>query len=849
MKKTPKRSYILLTALLLPMALMTVVFLLCGLTPFGSRSLGVLDMSSQYLSFLGSLRDLVTGRASFLYLPSLTLGGNMTGIVAYYLMSPLNLLTCLFPLEDLLAAVSVLFILRTGLCGLTMAVYTGSRHGWSWRVLFPALAYGFMGYMTAYSINYQWHDCVIMLPLVALGIARLAEGRGWALYAFSLAAALALNFYVGYILCLFSVLFFLYELLTGPGPHPGRALVRFILASLAAGAMAMAALLPAAFSLMGGKASLGGSELDPGLKFSVTALFSKLIAGSFRYNELTPAGLPNIFSGAMTCALASLYFADRRIPRRRRVGTALLLGALVISFLVPVLDLVWHGMNVPTWFNYRYSFLFCFLLIAAADRALAGSREGMPPRRLALPMVTVTLIAALALMGAGRELVSWSTVIWTWAAAAVLCAGLYLLLRPNTGKRLAAAAAAVILLVHGADLGLNAKLSLDALTETSSSPSRWSAYVSAKAAAWNTLDTGDGFIRAESPENFDQNRCEDMLFGYDGISHYGSTIPEKDLDFLQHLGVPRYRGLFCLYGPDVTAGTDSFLGIKYLVAGSTQKPYGTAATAGDYTIYENPYALPVAWTADEAFASAVPAADPFSYLQGLYDAAAPETDAPIYAPAEAVLTLQDMTAAGGGLYTLDGSAGSLTYTVTPTADGPLYGVVDIQDYPGVVVFVNDRFRTYYANGQANGTLYLGDFSAGEPVTVLLQAATDLTISGAAFATENADALADHQQALEEGFCPLRKLSPSHFTGTFTTGTGDSLLVLTIPYDTGWHITLDGETVQAREVQGCLTAIPVTAGEHTLAMRYRPPGLLPGACISLAALTVCVILARKKRRGL
>ncbi len=849
MKKAPKRSYILLTAFLLPMALMAAVFLLCGLTPFGSRSLGVLDMSSQYLSFLGSLRDLVTGRASFLYLPSLTLGGNMAGVVAYYLMSPLNLLVCLFSREDLLTAVSLLYILRVGLCGLTMAVYTGSRHGWNWRILFPALAYGFIGYMSAYSINYLWHDCVIMLPLIALGIARLAEGRGWALYAFTLAAALALNFYIGYILCLFSVLFFLYELLTGPGARPGRALIRFALASLAAGAMAAAVLLPAGFSLMGGKAGLSLSKLEPGLKFPVTALFSKLIAGSFRYNELTPVGLPNIFSGVATCVLASLYFVNGRIPRRRRIGTALLLGVLVLSFLVPILDLVWHGMNVPAWFNYRYSFLFSFLLIAAADRALAGFREGTAPRHLALPMVAVTLIAVLALTGAGRELVSRAAAIWTWAAAAVLCAGLYLLLRPGTGKRLAAAVAAVILLVHGTDLGLNAKLSLDALTETSSSPSRWSAYVSAKAAAWDALDTGDTFVRTESPECFDQNRCEAMLFGYDGISHYGSTIPQKNLDFFQRLGISRYQGLFGLYGPDVTAGTDSFLGIKYLVAGSTQKPYKATATAGEYTIYEDPYALPVAWTADESFASDVSAPDPFSYLQGLYDAAAPEAAASIYTPAEAVLTLQDMTDAGGGLYTLDGSgSGTLTYTVTPGADGPLYGAVGIQDYPGVIVSVNGEFRAYYANGQANGTLYLGDFSAGEPVTVLMRAAADLTISGAAFATENAAVLADYQQALEEGGCPLRKLSPSHFSGTFTTGRGDSLLVLTIPCDAGWHITLDGETVQAQEVQGCLTAIPVTAGEHTLDMRYMPPGLIPGAYISLASLTACIILARKKRPG-
>ena len=848
MNNTAKRSTILLAALLLPMALMTAVFILCGLTPFGNRSLGVLDMSSQYLSFLGSLRDLVTGRASFLYLPSLALGGNMAGVMAYYLMSPLNLLCCLFPRENLLTAVSVLYILRVGLCGLTMAVYAGNRHGWSWRVLLPALAYGFTGYMTAYSINYMWHDCVILLPLIALGIARLAEGRGWRLYAFTLAAALALNFYTGYILCLFSVLLFLYELWTGQGPRRGKALLAFVLASLAAGAMAAVVLVPAFFSLMGGKAGFSPEEFSLAVKFPFTALFAKLVAGSFNYDELTPVGLPNIFCGTVTCALAALYFANRRVPRRRRVGTALLLGALVLSFWVSALDLVWHGMNVPAWYNYRYSFLFSFLLIAAADRAAALFRDGIRPRDLALPLAAVTATAALALIGPGRELVSLSAAIWTWAVAAALCGGLYLLLRPGAGKRLAAGLGAVILLAHGADLGLNAKLSLDELTAASSDPAKWAAYVSAKSAAMDMADTGGALIRVESPDSFDLNRCEAMLFNYDGLSHYGSTVPVKNLDFFRRVGIPCYRALFGLYGQDVTAGTDSFLGVKYLVASGLNKPYDAVSVSGEYTLYENPYALDVGWTADGAFERPVPAEDVFSYLQGLYDAAAPEAAAPIYAPAAASLALEGMTSAGNGLYTLDGGrSGSLVYTVTPAADGPLYGAVDIADYPGVMVFVNGQYRTYYATGQANGTMYLGSFSAGDTVTVQLQAATDLTVAGAAFATEDASALAGYRDALAEGGCRLYKISPRHFTGSFTTGEGDSLLVLTLPYDPGWRITLDGETVRARQVQDCLTAIPVTGGPHALDMRYTPPGLIPGAAISGAALAACLILSMKKRR--
>lgn len=848
MKKAPKRSYILLTAFLLPMALMAAVFLLCGLTPFGSRSLGVLDMSSQYLAFLGYLRQLITGKASALYLPSMALGGNMAGVMAYYLISPLNLLACLFPMENLLDAVSVLYILRVGLCGLTMGIYAGTRHGWSWRVLLASLSYAFMGYMLAYSINYQWHDCVILLPLIALGLARLAEHRRWRLYAFSLAAALALNFYTGYILCLFAVLFFLFELLTGPGKPSWRTVGTFALASLAAGAMAAVILLPAFFSLLGGKAGLDLSALTLTAKFPLASLFAKLLPGSFRYNELTPAGLPNIFCGAVTISLAALYFANGHIPRRRRIGTALLLAVLVLSFRVSALDLIWHGMNVPAWYNYRYSFLLSFLLIATGDASLAQFREGTHPWHLILPVAVTALIAILALTSQARDLVTPAVAVWTVAVAGLFSAALTLILRPKTGKRLAALLGIVILLAHMADLGLNAKLSLSNLTETSSDPADWAQYVTEKSAALSLIDTGGGLVRVESPESFAQDRCEPMLFGYDGISHYSSNVSQKSLAFLARLGVPCYKGLFALYGPDVTAGADSLLGVQYLAASRLNKPYPAAATSGAYTVYENPTALPAAWTADAAVADAIDAADPFTYTQALYSAAAPELDAAIYTPADAALTLDGLTDAGNGLYTPDnGSSGALEYTVTPAADGPLYGFIDVQGWPGVMVYVNGQFLAYYATGQTNGTLYLGDFPAGEPVAVRVQTTGDLPVTGAAFATENAAALADYRAALAPGACPLEKRSPAHFTGKFATGDGDGLLVLTIPYDSGWRVTLDGRTVRPTEIQDCLMAVPVTQGGHTLDMRYTPPGLVIGACVSAATLAICLFLALKKRQ--
>ena len=853
MKTAPKKAPILLSCFLLPMCLMVAVFAAAGICPFGSRSLGVMDMSHQYLAMLYSLRDILSGDASMLYLPSMALGGNMMGVAAYYLMSPLNLIVCLFSRERLYLAVSLLYFLRVGLCGLTMAIYCGHRRGYGWRLLVPALAYGFMAYMLANAFNYLWHDCVILLPLVALGIFRLTQGKGCWLYVISLAGALVINFYLGYILCLFSVLFFLYELLCahqkGEGA-PWKRLLTFALSSLAAGALGAVILLPAFMSLAGGKAGFDPADLALTAKFPFVTLFSKLFPGAFNYEEIMPVGMPHIFCGTVVTALTVLYFADGRVSRRRRILTGCLFAVLALSFWVSALDLVWHGMNVPSWYNYRYSFLFSFLMIAAGDAALADIRT-VRPRQFMLPPIVIAVLGLLAFAGRTYDYVSWTAALAAVATAAAACAGLWLAIRPQTAKRVAALMGALVLLLHIGELGANAQISLKALTVPSSDPAAWEAYVLAKGAAFDLLDTADAFVRVESPDSFDMDRCEPMLFGYDGLSHYSSNTAQKNLDLLDRLGLDRYTDLYALYGPGVTAGTDSFLGVGYVVASGLNKPYAAIASAGTYHVFENPYALPIAFSADGAMAETLTAPDSFGYIQGLYDAAAPEVGEEIYTPAAVEDVASENYSADGNRYILSDGAGSgsVTYTLTARADGPMYGEIELADFPGVMVFVNDAFSGMYATAQVNGSLYLGDFLTGDSVIVRLQAAVDITVEHAAFATENARALAAYHDAIAPGGCDLTKRTNAHYTGSFTTGENDSLLVLTVPYDPAWRITVDGEAVEAVEIQDCLTAIPVRLGQHTLEMRYVPAGLIPGACISALALAVCIgiTLPRRVRR--
>jgi uncharacterized membrane protein YfhO len=90
-------------------------------------------------------------------------------------------------------------------------------------------------------------------------------------------------------------------------------------------------------------------------------------------------------------------------------------------------------------------------------------------------------------------------------------------------------------------------------------------------------------------------------------------------------------------------------------------------------------------------------------------------------------------------------------------------------------------------------------------------------------------------------------------GTVTTQTGGTLM-LSIPYDDGWTIKVDGETVEPCVIGEALTGIDLTAGTHEISMDYTANGLWLGTaitilCMVLFALTkrICYNAKRPKER--
>ena len=117
MKNRKGINYVLV--FLIPILVMMVLYACIGVYPFGKKSLLTVDLAGQYVAFFNSLKNIFTGDISMFYSFSKTLGGNMFGLVTYYLLSPFNLIFMLFDKINITEAILVINLLKIGACGLT----------------------------------------------------------------------------------------------------------------------------------------------------------------------------------------------------------------------------------------------------------------------------------------------------------------------------------------------------------------------------------------------------------------------------------------------------------------------------------------------------------------------------------------------------------------------------------------------------------------------------------------------------------------------------------------------------------------------------------------------------------
>ena len=388
LKEKYPRGILYVFSALLPMTIMLVVWFFMGSYPFGNKSLMAVDFDQQYISFYGLLKNaILSGDLSSLsYSFTKSIGGDMIGVLGYYLMSPFNIIYVLLPLKYIGLSVFLTIWLRYGAFGLSFTHLLIKRYQGAeskrWMVPLFATAYALSGMLVSYQMNVIFYDAMFMLPLVILYLEELLDGKAAYPYAFVLGLTVFLQFYMGYMISLFVILYACYYLsprLSIEGTwkaklkHYLQPLWDLFLYSILGIAVASILFVPVFFNLIESKGQAGGAmTFSTAFQINPLDILSKLTIGGYDAQSGWAAGpnLPNIYIGALGFIGFILYFTSRKIVKERRWAAGVVTLIFFTSFVNEFVSKIWHMGQNPAGFFFRFSWLFSFFMLLLSYQAL-----------------------------------------------------------------------------------------------------------------------------------------------------------------------------------------------------------------------------------------------------------------------------------------------------------------------------------------------------------------------------------------------------------------------------------------------------------------------------------------------
>lgn len=149
---------------------------------------------------------------------------------------------------------------------------------------------------------------------------------------------------------------------------------------------------------------------------------------------------------------------------------------------------------------------------------------------------------------------------------------------------------------------------------------------------------------------------------------------------------------------------------------------------------------------------------------------------------------------------------------------------------GLLVYRNDDYRplgTTY-----NKIISYENYNIGNPLSLL----TDTVLCS----SKELQTIQEKMKSTSRAELENIKYQGNYLTGTCDTDES-SFLVLSLPYDEGWNVFVNGQNVKTYSVNGGFVGFEVEAGNNQIEMYFTPVGFKQGAIISLIGIMGYVVL--------
>lgn len=789
---------------------------------------------------------------------SLGLGANIFSYAFYFLTSPFFWFSCLLP-EAFLPYSFLAFQIFTVWCGYILTenwLYKIFRHREA--SLTGAFAVSFSAYMFFYLQVEQLEKLFILYPLVLYFTECFIQDRKWKGLVLSVGLTGLSNYYVLYMFIPFLSFYTVIRYITVHREETAKqilmAALRFAGCMLIGVGISAVVLVPCLFLILSmprfGTSEAAVSDLLnlPQIYRIFTSLFiptlDKLDAVPYIDADLVKSygwsgGCP-LFTFILTPMCLPLLF---RMKNRRERNALLALGATLLVFLAfPYMSYLFQ-LSVDTRWYYMFVFWNGMVITAVLREIMTGavSAAGLKKTLAASGVIMFACLAWSFVRGYNsRRLLA-----YTGAIEIILLVIGALHIHVLTGKK-PFRQTAVLLSIEALFCGIVYRATND--------PIPWN--VMQHAVITNDIGRdldereGDSFYRVmyntlQLPLDEGESKLslmsgnEPFAGSYAGFGFYESVYNTNQEEFLARMkstwNLTQYIGRYRTY---------NMLSSKYWYTydHSWPVPYGyqwVEDSPNGYSLYENTNYVELGWAYDKTINAET--ARSLSYIEqdrlmaeylvtetsGNYDYELPDTLIPVTYLPEDEVRLYDFEEPVSNVNLCIENCGLPHALISMYLGDELVHQYDIWQFEYIdwpvyepidrVVIEAEALYT----GQMQIWLYMEPFESGYEEK--------------------------WQETTKDHFTNV-KVDTDHISADITVRDHDKMVFTSVPYDTGWTVTVDGTPVSYEKVQFGFIGFALPEGEHHVEFSYRAPGLKAGLAItglSLAAFAAAAVITRRK----
>ena len=797
-------------AFVIPLIIMTALYIAREIYPFGNNCYLRSDMYHQYAPFFSELWNKLRHGESLTYSWDIGMGTNFTALYAYYLASPSNWFIVLFPQKYMIEIMNVIIILKLCLSSLTFTYYI-SKHFNTRKctIALFGMFYALSGFVAAYSWNIMWLDCLVLLPLIILGLERLVNENRCFLYCITLGLCIYTNYYIAIMVCISVVLYFIVLMAAYKGTRRPviyvKKFLNFAIYSLLAGGLAACLLLPEfyAFTLSASNNIEFPKKLS--LYFSILNIVTRHLI-----NVPVHLGLdhyPNIYCSVAVLLLFPLYVMDKKVDLREKIGKSALVLIFLTAFNLNIPNFIWHGFHFPNSLPCRQSFIYVFFLLAMCYEALSHLKSMTTKQLGGALWIAIGILLFIEQVFTVDETYDF-TIVYISGAFILVYALIMLIHLKHEFK------VPVIIFIAFSLCIIECTINMDSTgIGTTSRSSYLLDYDAVKTVTQTVADNDSSFYRMDKKFGSRSNN-DGAWHNYHSISTFSSTSNGAMEEFFGELGFEHSFNAYKYNG--ATLVTESLFSVKYAISNRilTESPLRSYYTGSDGEfIYKNNYTLPIGfmtyndtygWEADSA------------------------NDAGIENQNSLIKNLTGIS----NVFTLTyENATDASFEVKPVKAGHLYMIVRNTSCDTVTATINSSEYTY-KDLKKGGTIIDLGYATPDDIIVI---SGDTSMNASVYTLESSRFI--------EAFNILNNnsLNVSEFTNNKITGTvnasKDAALICSIPYDKGWSVYIDGKKAETNDIYGALISVNVPAGEHTVTLKYMPVNFILGCIIT----SLCIII--------